>query len=124
MSEVRCKKRQVIRVEGAGKEKTQAFASALNSIHTKVLKESNEVVLRIEPLDVQVLVAEEETFIEKFLFLFLPRTRVTYRVVLNVEIEVTLIEMEKVTFVQKKISDPNGVSNPFRKKKLIQKEES
>ncbi|WP_413524602.1 DUF4312 family protein [Carnobacterium divergens] len=124
MSEVRCKKRQVIRVEGTGKEKTQAFASALNRIHTKVLKESNEVVLRIEPLDVQVLVAEEETFIEKFLFLFLPRTRVTYRVVLNVEIEVTLIEMEKVTFVQKKISDPNGVSNPFRKKKLIQKEES
>ncbi|SBO17220.1 DUF4312 family protein [Carnobacterium divergens] len=124
MSEVRCKKRQVIRVEGTGKEKKQAFASALNRIHTKVLKESNEVVLRIESLDVQVLVAEEETFTEKFLFLFLPRTRVTYRVVLNVEIEVTLIEMEKVTFVQKKISDPNGVSNPFRKKKLIQKEES
>lgn len=122
MEKVTIKKRQIIQVEGTGKEKNQAFANALNQIHNRVLKEKNDVIIRIEPLDIQVVKAEQETFTERFLFFFLPRTRADYRVLLDVEVEITLIEMETIQFVEKRVTDPNGLPLPFAKKKREYKE--
>ncbi|MEI5994590.1 DUF4312 family protein [Candidatus Enterococcus mansonii] len=116
------KQRQVIQVEGTGKEKNLAFANALNQIHNRVLKEKSDVIVRIEPLDIQVVKAEQETFTERFLFFFLPRTRADFRVLLDVEVEITLIEMDSIAFVEKKVTDPNGFLLPFGRKKRIQKE--
>ena len=122
MDNVTMKQRQNIQVEGTGKEKNLAFANALNQIHNRVLKEKNDVIVRIEPLDIQVVKAEQETFTERFFFFFLPRTRADYRVLLDVEVEITLIEMETIPFVEKRVTDPNGLPIPFGKKKRIQKE--
>lgn len=122
MEKVATKKRQVIQVEGTGKEKNLAFANALNQIHNRVLKEKDDVIIRIEPVDIQIIKAEQETFTERFLFFFLPRTRVDYRVLLDVEVEITLIEMETVSFVEKAVADPNGLPIPFGKKKRMHKE--
>ncbi|EOI06417.1 hypothetical protein UAY_00468 [Enterococcus moraviensis ATCC BAA-383] len=122
MEKVTVKKRQVIQVEGTGKEKNLAFANALNQIHNRVLKEKDDVIVRIEPLDIQIIRAEQETFTERFLFFFLPRTRADYRVLLDVEVEITLIEMEMIPFVEKRVSDPNGLPIPFSKKKRVHKE--
>ncbi|EOL49056.1 DUF4312 family protein [Enterococcus caccae] len=122
MEKVTTKQRQIIQVEGTGKEKNQAFANALNQIHNRVLKGKNDVIVRIEPLDIQIIKAEQESFTERFLFFFLPRTRVDYRVLLDVEVEITLIEVESIKFVEKRVTDPNGLPIPFGKKKRIQKE--
>ncbi|ALS02894.1 hypothetical protein ATZ33_16360 [Enterococcus silesiacus] len=122
MEKVTIKKRQVIQVEGTGKEKNLAFANALNQIHNRVLKEKDDVIVRIEPVDIQIVRAEQETFTEHFLFFFLPRTRADYRVLLDVEVEITLIEMETVSFVEKKVADPNGLPIPFGKNKRMHKE--
>ena len=122
MEKVTIKKRQVIQVEGTGKEKNLAFANALNQIHNRVLKEKDDVIVRIEPVDIQIVRAEQETFTERFLFFFLPRTRADYRVLLDVEVEITLIEMETVSFVEKKVADPNGLPIPFGKNKRMHKE--
>lgn len=122
MEKVTMKKRQIIQVEGIGKEKNLAFANALNQIHNRVLKEKSDVIVRIEPLDIQIVKAEQETFTERFLFFFLPRTSVDYRVLLDVEVEITLIEMETVAFVEKRVTDPNGLPIPFGKKKRMHKE--
>lgn len=122
MEQITIKKKQVIQVEGTGKEKNLAFANALNQIHNRVLKEKNDVIVRIEPLDITILKAEQETFTERFLFFFLPRTRADYRVLLDVTVEITLIEMETVPFIEKKVSDPNGLPLPFRKNKRMHKE--
>lgn len=122
MEKVTIKKRQIIQVEGTGKEKNQAFANALNQIHNRVLKEKNDVIIRIEPLDIEIIKAEQETFTERFLFFFLPRKRADYRVVLAVEVEITLIEMETIDFVEKRVADPNGLPLPFGKKKRMYKE--
>lgn len=122
MEKVTTKKRQVIQVEGTGKEKNLAFANALNQIHNRVLKEKDDVIVRIEPQDIQIVRAEQEIFMERFFFFFFPRKRADYRVLLDVEVEITLIEMDAITFVEKKVTDPNGLPNPFRKKNKIQKE--
>ncbi|MGM0219600.1 DUF4312 family protein [Enterococcus sp. AZ126] len=122
MGKVTTKKRQIIRVEGTGKEKHLAFANALNQIHSQVLKEKNDVIVRIEPMTIQIVRAEQETFTERFFFFFLPRVRADYRVLLDVEVEITLIEMETVSFVEKKVADPNGFPIFFGKKKRMYKE--
>ena len=121
MEQVTVKKHQVIRVEGTGKEKNLAFANALNQIHNRVLKEKKDVIVRIEPLAIHIVKAEQETFTERFLFFFLPRTRVNYHVLLDVEVAITLVEMDTLHFEEKAIADPNGLPLPFGKKH-IQKE--
>ncbi|WP_368157211.1 DUF4312 family protein [Aeromonas sp. R10-2] len=90
---------QVI-VNGKGATRQQAFASALSQVQSTLLKDNQQVLLRIEPVDVQVLKAEESVRVEKFLFFFLPRQRREYRVQLEIKVQVTSLDVAKVTFTQ------------------------
>lgn len=116
MSETKKKVTQTIKVNGTAEKKTEAFANALNSVQQNVLKNTNDVILRIEPVDVLIELAEERTYKEKFLFFFIPRMRTDYHVVLNVIVEITMIEIERVKFVKKETKDPNAISLPLLKK--------
>ncbi len=55
-------------------------------------------MLRIEPLEVEVLEAEESVRVEKFLFFFLPRQRREFRVRLAITVKVTSLDVDKVNF--------------------------
>lgn len=123
MTDVKHKKRQIVRVEGKAEKKNQAFSNALNQIHGKVLKESDDVILRIEPIHTDIVVAEEEQYVEKFLFFFLKRTRINYKVMMDVEVEISWIPVESVQFVTKNTQGPDHVPTPLFKKKWLQKEE-
>ncbi len=90
---------QVI-VNGKGATRQQAFAAALSQVQSSLLKDNPLVMLRIEPLEVQVLKAEESVRVEKFLFFFLPRQRCEYRVELEIKVQVTSLDVAKVTFNQ------------------------
>jgi len=90
-----------VKVEGKGDSKAKAFASALANVQGKVLKSTSNILLRIEPQDVSVLKAEEKITKEKFLFFFLPRERKVYTVTLEITVNVTMINTEKVVFVTK-----------------------
>ncbi len=90
---------QVI-VNGKGATRQQAFAAALSQVQPSLLKDNPLVMLRIEPLEVQVLKAEESVRVEKFLFFFLPRQRREYRVELEIKVQVTSLDVAKVTFTQ------------------------
>ncbi|AGB84307.1 Uncharacterised protein [Serratia rubidaea] len=87
-----------VTVAGKGDTKAKAFAAALASVQGAVLKSTSNILLRIEPQDVSVLSAEEKITKEKFLFFFLPRERKSYAVSLEVTINVTIINTEKVVF--------------------------
>ncbi len=88
---------QVI-VQGKGDSKAKAFADALSRVQQEVLRTSQKLLLRIEPLDVRVLHASVRTRTEKFLFFFLPRVRHHYSVELEISVSVTVIDMESVPF--------------------------
>ncbi|CAI1845671.1 DUF4312 family protein [Serratia proteamaculans] len=90
-----------VKVEGKGDSKAKAFASALANVQGAVLKSTSNILLRIEPQDVSVLKAEEKIRKEKFLFFFLPRERKNYSVALEITVNVTIINTEKVVFVAK-----------------------
>ena len=106
---------QKVIVSGKGETKQHAFASALAEIQNKLMA-SAKVLLRIEPVNVEVLKAVENT--ERFLFFFFPRQRVNYEVELSVTVTVTEIRLADVPFTQHLTEDPNGIVLPFVTKKV------
>jgi uncharacterized protein (TIGR03578 family) len=67
-------------------------------VQAAVMKTSPHILLRIEPQDVTVVHAREAAK-EAFLFFFLRRERRTYSVELDVTVNVTAIDLDKVDFV-------------------------
>ncbi|HKS34640.1 MAG TPA: DUF4312 family protein [Enterobacteriaceae bacterium] len=88
-----------VRVSGKGESKARAFSDALNQVQAAVMKASPHILLRIEPQDVQVVRAQQATRKEAFLFFFLRRERRAYSVELDVTVNVTAINLDKVDFV-------------------------
>ena len=87
-----------VTVNGKGTTRQQAFAAALSQVQPTLLKDNQQILLRIEPVDVQVLKAEESVRVEKFLFFFLPRQRREFRVRLAITVKVTSLDVDKVNF--------------------------
>ncbi|WP_130832005.1 DUF4312 family protein [[Erwinia] mediterraneensis] len=87
-----------VKVQGKGDSKAKAFADALSRVQSQVLQSTQKILLRIEPQDVRVLRAQESVRTEKFLFFFLARQRRNYSVELEITVNVTVIDCEKVTF--------------------------
>ncbi len=90
----------VVRVTGQGDTKQKAIADALNSIQKTVLKDNSDIILRIEPKDVEVISAHSQSRTEKFLFIFLLRKREHFRVVLDVSLDVTLLSVNEIPFTE------------------------
>ncbi|MEY8446012.1 DUF4312 family protein [Enterococcus ratti] len=115
---VTVKSKQTVTVSGTGESKTAAFSAALNDVQKKILKKSSDVILRIEPNDVTVLLAKEQTYIERFMFFFLPRKRKTYQVKLQVHVDITRIDLQAVEFINQKNQVQNTINVPFLTKKV------
>lgn len=88
----------MVSVSGVGNTKDQAFGNALGQIQKTLMKSNDEMMIRIEPLDVEVIEAVEETYTERFLIFFFPRKRSKFKVVLNVTVEMVVLEINKVPF--------------------------
>ncbi|KNC90974.1 DUF4312 family protein [Trabulsiella odontotermitis] len=88
-----------VKVKGKGDSKARAFSDALNHVQAAVMKSSPHILLRIEPQDVQVVHAREAVRKEAFLFFFLRRERRSYSVELDVTVNVTAINLDRVDFV-------------------------
>lgn len=102
-----------VRIEGKGDSKEKALNFALGNIQKKIMKDyKGNMIIRIEPVNVEVVEAMETSYIERFLFIFAPRERSKYRVVLEVDVKLFLLDVEEINF--KKIEQGNSLkSNIF-----------
>lgn len=91
-------RQQTIRISGKGNSKQKACAVALMSIQREVLKNSSNIMLRVEPVGVNLISASEEVFTEKFLFFFFPRKRICYSIVLDVTVEISFVDINEINF--------------------------
>lgn len=89
----------MVKVSGRGDTKAKAFSDALNQVQGTVLKSSPYILLRIEPQDVRVVQARVQVRKEAFLFFFLRRERRMFSIELEVTVNVTAINLDKVDFV-------------------------
>ncbi|MBU2674273.1 DUF4312 family protein [Hafnia paralvei] len=87
-----------VTVSGRSDTKQKAFAAALSSIQGTLLRESKKVFLRIEPVDIKVVKAEEKITMDKFLFFFLPRKKYLYSITLDVTVNMTTVDTDKIEF--------------------------
>ncbi len=88
----------VVRVSGHGDTRQKAIADALNAVQRTVLKGTENIILRIEPLDISVVKAELKVSKEKFLFFLFPRERELYSIVLDVSLDVTILNVKEIHF--------------------------
>lgn len=87
-----------VTVSGKSDTKQKAFAAALSSVQGALLRESKKVFLRIEPVDIKVIKAEEKITTEKFLFFFLLRKKYLYSVTIDVTVNMTTVDTDKIDF--------------------------
>ncbi|WPK12132.1 DUF4312 family protein [Lysinibacillus louembei] len=98
-----------VQVEGVGQSKELAINTALGSIQKKIMSSYKGLILRIEPLDVSIIEAKETAYTERFFLFFFPRQRSKYKVVLEVEVNVFLLDAEEIVF--DKTDVPNNMRN-------------
>ena len=90
-----------VRVAGKGETKNGALSAALSQVQPAVMKSTGNVLLRIEPMQVDVVSAQEMRTVEKFLFFFLPREKKIYSVELDITVSIIMIDPEKIPFSQR-----------------------
>ncbi|GGE79875.1 hypothetical protein GCM10007140_31760 [Priestia taiwanensis] len=108
---------QTVRIEGTGKTKEQAIGNALGRIQKKVMSMQKGMVIRIEPLDIDVVEAKEMEYTERFLFFFLPRKRSNFHVVLDVEVSLVLLKVDDIHF-QKNMQSNASILHNFRSNQI------
>jgi len=104
-------------VSGIGDSKKSAFATALNKVQSEILKGTDDVLLRIEPVNVRVVRGEERQWTEKFFFFFMPRQKTEYSITLEVEVKVSRLQLEKIPFATIK-ENPRGLRIPLINKTI------
>lgn len=92
-------------LSGAAETKEGAFNKVFAQIKPQIAREINELVVRIEPKDLEVLSAEEICYTERFMGLFFPRTRRRYEVQVRLTVRLGLVELSKLQFVEKNESE-------------------
>lgn len=88
----------VIEVTGVGPTRERAFAEAMAQVQTGVAEAVRGIPIRIEPSEVTVLSASENRRTERFMGLFLPRTRSRFALSLRVTAAVTVFPLADVDF--------------------------
>lgn len=91
-----------VRIEGKGQSKEHTIANALGKIQKTVNAEIGGMIIRIEPMKIDIIEAIEETYTERFLLFFFPRKRSQFKLVMDIEVDLFLLETEKIEFIEKR----------------------
>ncbi|MFC4564066.1 DUF4312 family protein [Nocardiopsis mangrovi] len=87
-----------VEVSGAGPTRERAFGAAMAQVQAQVRDRVPGMPVRIEPRGIALVRATEERRTERFLGLFLPRTRSHFTLVVSVTVQVTAFPLDDVEF--------------------------
>ncbi|TCZ81027.1 DUF4312 family protein [Paenibacillus albiflavus] len=87
-----------ITVSGTAETKKGAFQNALSQMKKDIAKNNPDILLQIEPQDVEVLTAKVSTYREKFLGFLFPRTRTRYEITIRVDVKIRAVSLAEVQF--------------------------
>ncbi|NKQ18842.1 DUF4312 family protein [Brevibacillus laterosporus] len=85
-------------LSGSGDSKEAAFQQVFGQIKNQMAREIPDLILRIEPMDVKVLKANQITYKERFLGILFPRTRTKYSIEVRILVRLRVIELSKIEF--------------------------
>ncbi|MBA4531990.1 DUF4312 family protein [Brevibacillus sp. 7WMA2] len=87
-------------LSGSGDSKEAAFQFVFSQIKSKMAREIPDLILRIEPMDVEVLKATQFSYKERFLGILFPRTRTKYTIEVRILVRLRVIELSKIPFTE------------------------
>lgn len=94
-----------LRIEGFGISKELAINTALGTIQKKVMEQYKGIILRIEPIDIRIISANETIYTERFLFFLFPRKRKKYKVVLDIDVNIFMLNVDEIPFESAELPD-------------------
>jgi uncharacterized protein (TIGR03578 family) len=98
---------QIVTANGAAETKQGAFQQALTRMKATISKSTGDLLLQIEPRDVEVVAARQTSYREKFLGVLFPRTRTRYEVTIRVTVKLRSVDLDQVHFIEK--AEPSSV---------------
>lgn len=92
---------QTLTVSGSAETKQGAFQQALTRMKAELSKETKDMLLQIEPRDVEIVSATQSSYREAFLGFLFPRTRTRYDLLIRVTVKLRTVALDQVEFVDK-----------------------
>ncbi|MTI46277.1 DUF4312 family protein [Sporosalibacterium faouarense] len=71
-------------IEASGKSSEEAIGSIFGKLRKQIYSEVKGSVLHMEPLEVYKVSKDKKEYIEKFLWVFMPRKKVEYKIKLKI----------------------------------------
>ncbi|MDA5110671.1 MULTISPECIES: DUF4312 family protein [Brevibacillus] len=99
---------RTLRLTGSAETKEGAFNKIFAQIKHAIARETSDLVVRIEPLAVEVVSATETSYRERLFGLFFPRTRTRYEITADVSVRLGLVRLQEIPFRQQS-EQPTGV---------------
>lgn len=94
-----------VNVSGKGKNRQEAFADALTKVSKKITSDKEKLIFKIEPESFKVKSLTKINEKEHFLFIFFPRTVVSYQVDMIVNVNLEYISLNKLPAEEIEITD-------------------
>lgn len=88
-------------LSGTGESKERAFNDVFSQIKPLVAKTFSNIILQIEPQEVEVVSAIATSYTEKFLGILFPRKRIRYDIVVNITVQLRMIDTTEIQFEQR-----------------------
>ncbi|MCR8644845.1 DUF4312 family protein [Paenibacillus sp. N1-5-1-14] len=89
---------QVLTLSGHGETKHKAFQHVFNQVKTNLSKGNPDILLRIEPKDVEIVSAKVTTYTERFFGLLFPRQRSRYELTAKITVSIRTVKLSEVHF--------------------------
>ncbi|MCH4887917.1 DUF4312 family protein [Acidaminobacter sp. JC074] len=78
-------------ITASGKTKDETLTKAIGILRKKVYGEVKGQILKMDPLSIVIDSEETQKFTEKFLFLFAPRDKETYKVTYSIKVKINYV---------------------------------
>lgn len=106
---------QTLRLSGSADTKEGAFNKIFGQIKHVVARQTSDLVVRIEPMGVEVIAATETLHKERLFGLFFPRTRTRYDITVDIQVRLGMVEVENILF-QQRTEQAAGVGQLLRQR--------
>lgn len=99
---------QTLRLTGTADTKEGAFNKIFGQIKHVVARQTSDLVVRIEPVAVEIVQAKESIYKERLFGLFFPRTRTKYDITVDIQVRLGIVDVANIPF-QRQTEQTAGV---------------
>lgn len=85
-------------LSGSAETKEEAFNRIFSQIKMELSKRIPGLLIRIEPMDIEIVSAIETVYTERLFGLFFPRKRTRYQIKADVTVRIRIIDLADVSF--------------------------